>query len=315
MSLLELILNPLVRNPELTHEQNELSLFFKPYDTPIAKKWLKLLVNANTRGLRIEPYYLKTQKVQGRFVGFPAHEKNAHDLAHLINQSIAIVNAFRPGAIPMAASETTQQPELNALHKYFEEHRGEVHNPAELFRSAPYDVQVALEDFNLLIHEYETYLETTVQGTGSFAGLDINFMRNGTREPLAPEDYAYFDPAREFGGIYLHYCEVGKQVLDAYFNQDDIVGEDNVRPLQYVAASFDIFFGRSTKPSFELDFKKKFNAWLIDKGLDPRDPKLSIGYLKVGQLVIDNRLKSLSRPAFLDFISGHLDVKMVKVHE
>jgi hypothetical protein len=315
MPLIELILNPLVRNPELTHEQNELSLFFKPYETPVAQKWLKLLTIATARGCPVEPHYLKTHKVRGRFVGFPAHEKNAHDLANLINQCIATVNGYSPGAIPISASEHTQQPQLNELHKYFEDHRGTIREPAALFTAAPQEVKTALEDFNLLIHEYEAYLEAQAKGTGSVASLDITFMRDWKREPLAPEDYAHFDLARDFGGIYLHYCEVGKQVFDAYVNQDDVVGGDNVRPLQYVSSAFDIYFGRSTGPDFELDFKKKFNAWLVEKGLDPRDPKLSIGYLKVGQLVIDNRLKSLSRPAFLDFISGHLDVKMVKVHE
>ncbi len=315
MATIEIVFNSLNRNPLVSDAQNELSLFFKPYDTPPAKKWLKLLSNAAMRGLQIEPYFLKTHKVNGRFVGFPAHEKNALDLASLINQCIQTINTFRPGAIPLQASEATRQPELNELHKYFEEHRGTVRQPAELFRTAPKEVQVALEDFNLLIHEYESFLESSQRGNGSMASLDINYVRDWVREPMSPEDYAYFDPARDFGGLYLHYFEVGKQVLDAYFNQDDVVGEDNVRPLQNISAAFDIFFGQSTKPLFELEFKKKFNAWLVQQGLDPRDPKLSIGYLKVGELIIDNRLRFMSRPDFLTFMSGHLDVKLVKVHE
>jgi hypothetical protein len=316
MPLIELILGRIHSAPLTEHLQPDyLSLFFKTYDTPPARKWLKLLITATSRGLGVEQYFLKTHKVSGRFVGFPAHQKNAHDLAHLINQCIHTINTYQSGAIPMQASETTQQSELNQLHKYFEDHRGTVLQPGAMYVKGPDEVKVALEDYNLLIHEYESFIASTHSGVDSQASLDVTFVKNWKREPLAPEDYAYFDPARDFGGIYLHYCEVGKQVLDAYFNKDEVVGGDNVRPLQYASANFDIFFGRPTQSVFELEFKKDFNAWLIKQGLDPRDPKLSVGYLKVGELIIDNRLKFLSRADFLSFISGHLDVRLVKVHD
>jgi hypothetical protein len=316
MSVVELVLQKLDVNKDAGAGKSEvISLFFKTYDTPPSRKWVKLLSAATMRGMRVEPYFLKDQKVRGRFVGFPLHEKNANDLANLINCCIQIINNFKPGAIPLQASETTNQADLNLLHKYFEDHRGTVREPAELFRTASNEVQVALEDYNLLIHEFESYLESSQKGTGSLAGLDVNFMRDGSREPLAPEDYAYFDPARDFGGVYLHYCDVGKQVLDAYFNKDEVVGGDNIRPLQYASAAFDIFFGQSTKPSFELEFKKEFNAWIMRQGLDPRDPKLSIGYIKVAELIVDYRFKSMSRLDFLNHLSDYLDVKIVKVHE
>ena len=49
-----------------------------------------------------------------------------------------------------------------------------------------------------------------------------------------PEDYTHFSLKLDFGDMYLHYAELGKQILDVFNVKDEHVTEENIRPLKYI---------------------------------------------------------------------------------
>ena len=316
MSVIEIVFSNESEMPGEDRESGEeFPLFFTTSDVPPARTWLRFLRDEVAKQAPVESHFLKNGKVRGRFTGFPSHQKSGRDLASLINQCIDTVNAYSADAIPLRATDTADQQELNELHKYFEIHRGPRLEPGEIFLNGTPEVRRALEDFNLLIHEFESYNASNQAENGCLAHLDVTFEKNWVRHPFAPQDYQYFDPARDFGGLYLHYCDVGKPLLDAFFDNDEVVGMGNIRPLQFISADFDVFFGKPTKKLFDLDFKKRFQAWVSKMGLDPSDPKLSIGYVKVGQLIPDTRIRWIDQPDFLRMISPYLNVKRIAIHD
>ncbi|WP_028886638.1 hypothetical protein [Teredinibacter turnerae] len=293
----------------------DIPLFFNTFDFSPAEQWLDLLKETLDAKVALEEHQLNSSKVLGRFVGFPGAEKSKKQLTDLINNCIDTVNTFAKDAIPISASESCTQDDLNELHKYFELHRGPRLNPGWMFVSGPESVKNALENFNLYIHEYEARLRSTSgEGATSFSKLDITFKGPKRRIPLRPEDFNYFSPHSDFGGVYLHYCDVGKQVLDVYYDQDSAVGIDNIRPLEFISADFDIYFGMSNKQWFGMEYKTKLEYWLKEHGMDPRDPKLGIGFLKIGQMIPDARFKHLDRSKFLSMFSNYLNIKSIHVH-
>jgi hypothetical protein len=309
--VVEIVFTPHQPDPSGVHSA-DLSLFCKVLDTPPAIKWLGCLSSVLDAKSPIEKYVLKREKVPGRFTGIPGGEKTAADFTYLINQCVEKINAYQANTIPLEANSRADQKLLNELHRYFEILRGPQLEPAAFFATAPASIREALEDFNLYIHEYEGHLNSA--NPGDNAAVDITFLGERMRPSMSPEDYRYFDVQREFGGLYLHYCEVGKPLLSVFEDKDEVVGLHNFRPLENISASFDIYFGESTKYRYDLEFRMRFHRWIRSLGLDPLDPKLCLGFVKIGQVILDNRFAGMSRMQFLEYFSHFLTLKRIVLY-
>ncbi len=310
-SVVEIVFTPHQPAPSGVHSA-DLSLFCKVLDTPPAIKWLGCLSSVLDAKSPIEKHVLKREKVPGRFTGIPGCEKTTADLAYLINQCVEKINAYQANTIPLEANSQADQKLLNELHKYFEILRGPHLEPAAFFAAAPASIREALEDFNLYIHEYEGHLNSG--NPGDQAAVDITFLNERMRLSMSPEDYRHFDVQREFGGLYLHYAEVGKPLLSVFEDKDEVISLHNIRPLEHISASFDIYFGESTKYRYDLDFRMRFHRWIRSLDLDPLDPKLCIGFVKIGQVIPDNRFAGMSRMQFLEYFSRFLTLKRIVQH-
>jgi hypothetical protein len=310
-SVVEIVFTPHQPDPSGV-QLADLSLFCKVLDTPPAMKWLGCLHAVLEANSPIEKYMLKREKVTGRFTGIPGCRKTPAELTFLINQCVEKINTYQANTIPLAANPQADQKLLNELHKYFEILRGPQMEPASFFANAPPVIREALEDFNLYIHEFEGHLRG--DDPGDQAAVDVFFPTERTRLPMSPEDYRYFDMRREFGGLYLHYCEVGKPLLSAFEDKDEVLGLNNIRPLEQISASFDIYFGESTHYRYDVEFRMRFHRWIRSLDLDPLDPKLCIGYVKIGQVIMDNRFHGMSRTQFLENFSRFLTIRRIVQH-
>jgi hypothetical protein len=310
-SVVEIVFAPHQPGPSGAHSA-DFSLFCKVLDTPPAIKWLGCLSSVLDAKSPIAKHMLRREKVPGRFTGIPGCEKTTVDLAYLINQCVKKINSYQPNTIPLEASSQADQKLLNELHKYFELLRGPCLEPAAFFATAPASIQESLEDFNLYIHEYEGLLNC--ENPGDQAAVDITFLNERMRLPMSPDDYRYFDMQRDFGGLYLHYSEVGKPLLSAFEDKDEVIGIHNLRPLEHISASFDIYFGESSKYRYDLAFRMRLHRWIRSLDLDPLDPKLCLGFVKIGQVILDNRFAGMSRIQFLEYFSRFLTLKRIVQH-
>jgi len=85
----------------------------------------------------------------------------------------------------------------------------------------------------------------------------------------------------------INYCEVGKPLWDVFKDNDDIVGEDNIRPLKYYSADFNITFHNNSPGKNKM---QEFRDWFIRNenylgniGIS-RDSMLSLGDIPVAEL-------------------------------
>jgi hypothetical protein len=98
---------------------------------------------------------------------------------------------------------------------------------------------------------------------------------------------------RTFGEVYINYCEVGKPLYDVYRDGDDIVGEDNIRPLRYYSPDFRVHFHEKSKKDVD-EFLIGMDRWWNDNheylaatGFHKNDPKNAIGNIPVAKLDTD----------------------------
>jgi hypothetical protein len=291
-----------------------LALFFNLHSTRIAKKYFRVLRLWKPEGrIRIK---------EADSYNFPGDTRDDAWIANEINKCIAIINAQTP-VIHHQATTGMVQEQLNRLHKYYEVLRGPLDQCAEFYQQASPEVQLALEDYNVLIHRYEDYKWAQVLREGGKVPL-AKFILNLDEErfPLADEDYEHFTTEKVFGRYYLNYCEVGKPLLDFYADRDEIVGENNIVPLRYFSSNALIeFFHPSAVEDYKV-FINEFHEWWLNNeerleklGFKRNDPKNSIGLIPLADLDRDRgMIKGLSEMEILELIGQYPIVSGLVAH-
>ena len=263
-------------------EYEEYALTYKVYDTPIAIKWYESLCKQVLE---------KDNKVKepDRLYNFPDELWNEEKIVTELNKCIEIINSkFK--IILHTAFVGMPQEQLNHLHHYFEKLRGGSKDPAEYYLQASKEEKIALERYNVIIHRAENfYANNRISNEKYFPRIVVTF--NGRKkEKLADEDYNYFTLHRQFGEVYINYCEVGKPLYDVYKDEDDIVGEDNIRPLRWYSPDFTAYFHNRSNESVEK-FMQGMDTWwnrnsnyLSVLGFTKDDPKNAIGNIPVAMI-------------------------------
>lgn len=244
----------------LTNGKEDTSLTFKVRSTAIAKKWFDELCK-----------------------NYPIHEANRfsnwnleNQLIDQLNKQIDIINSY-DNIIDRKASTTMSQDDLNYLHKFFEDLRGEVTVGTAWFHSAPVNVKTALEKFNVLIHQTEELFRSP-----NYPTLVVTF-KDRPRYELTQEDVKHFTFNWGKGTVYINYCHVGKPVLDVFKDKDKIA--EAVRPQTHYSADFMIKFGPPTKYYIYVLRKILINVWLKFQKFKFKNP--NIGYIPVADIVGD----------------------------
>jgi hypothetical protein len=278
----------------------DLVLEFQAYDTPLAQRWYDLLCEV----LRDDP----SLREDDRLHDFPSSNWTESAVIDRINGCVDVINSQQT-LIPERAVLGGSRQQLNQLHKRFEELRGGILAPGQQWQQADDGMRAAINDLNIQIHRLEDILDSR-NNPEPWPHMVITF-NNFQRRPLLPEDYRSFTTDTRFGEVYVNYCEVGKALWNVYFDGDDVVGDDNIRPLRYYSPEMVIKFYDATQDG-ELP---KFWAWwdancehLAQLGFQKSDPDLSIGAIPVA------RLKNhWNRRDLINAISGYDRVQRVYI--
>lgn len=289
----------------LNSEMKEFKLSYRLYDTPIALKWFNCLEDQvlNIGNKSAEP---------DRLYNFPDNIWTEEKLVNELNACIEIINR-RNKVITHTAYVGMPQDQLNHLHHYFENLRGGTLTPADYWLSANEEEQVALERYNVIIHRAENFYHN--QNAGSYFPRLVFRFKDRKRYELSDEDYQHFTLYRKFGEVYINYCEVGKPLYDVYKDGDDVVGEDNIRPLKWYSPDFTAYFHDRRTTSVD-NFLKGMDEWwdrndnyLKALGFTKGDPKNAIGNIPVAMLETD-----LSREEVIYSLVEHNHMDRVEIH-
>lgn len=249
-----------------TNGVDDLVLLFKTRKTNIAKKWFSEL----RRGYEL--YEVDRLDNWGL-------EK--HHFIDLLNQQIDIINNY-DAIVDKRVTDNVNQQELNYLHKFFEDLRGEVVTGTPWYHTAPEHVQLAVDKFNVVIHQ----LETVLKNTSKYPTATITF-KDRPRLELYGSDFDRFTFKWKRGTVYINYCQVGKTLLDVYNDKDHIAKA--IRPQTHYSADMMIRFGPSTNLFVYIVRWLLVQRWIKKRCLFFNNP--SLGMIPVADLVtkVDNK--------------------------
>ncbi len=243
----------------LTNGSEDLSLKFVLRDTPVAQKWYSEL----SKGYEL----FETDRLDHWGI-----DKNKY--INQLNDQIDIINSYE-NIVDRRVDSTTTQQDLNYLHKFFEDLRGEVNVGTPWYNSAPEHVQIAVMKFNVLIHQLEFSMRVK-----ELHPTAVVTFKDRPRYELDNEDIKHFTYKWEQGTVYINYCHVGKTVLDAYNDNDDLV--EAIRPQTHYSADFMIKFGPSSNPLLHKLRTLILKNWIRSKKF--KFDNLNLGMIPVANL-------------------------------
>jgi len=316
------------------------------YDTPLGKRFLEALQDNLTKQRILEKNFC--------FLGWADSKRNLSFLVNELNKSIKQINSFTfdppyenihpfvtddfqySSRLPTGLcpdGDELSKPGLrlkhescNLLHRYFEELQGTAWQVSEYYKQADTDTKYAIRQLNNICHEIESWVlsnRKSVVEPQWMRPSQITTFLNAPRYDLHEEDYELFKENRydrELGGVYLHWSQVGKTLMEVYRDEnapkmtDTMCSEINHQ--KYYSGEFDIEWGDTITEDSHA-FKKKemdgFRRWLKENNYDWNNAKLSLGYIKIGQ--IDMKLGFQNKP-FLEVyenMKSNLNIKSIHI--
>jgi hypothetical protein len=214
----------------------------------------------------------------------------------------------------------------NLLHRHFEELQGTAWSLSPFYKQADFETKYAIRQLNNLCHEIESYVAAyrkKIVEPEWVRSSQITTFLNAPRYDLHEEDYELFKRnrySRELGGVYLHWSQIGKTLFEVWRDEnapkmtEALCSEINHQ--KFYSGEFDIEWGETIteeQHEFKYDEMEPFRKWLKENNYDWEDPKLSLGYIKIGQVNLEHAFGQKNCMEIQKEMSDNLNISSIQI--
>ena len=119
----------------------------------------------------------------------------------------------------------------------------------------------------------------------------------------------------------MHWAQIGKTLYEVFRDEGAPALTDTVceaiTELKYYSGEFDVEWGNDIvyggKRNWHNEEQDEFKQWLINNGRDPEDLSLSLGYLPIGQVLLQQSFGTTDYQTVWDILSSHLDIYKIEI--
>jgi len=221
---------------------------------------------------------------------------------NFLNKHIDICNSIVPSMFERKISTALEQDTLNQIHSVFEEYHGQLDQWLEnnLFKQPKGDrLRKSLSHINQTVHRLEG-------ANNNKPKLRVVYFEIPKTETFTEQDYALFTTSVDFGGVYILYADVGKNLESLAYDQDEH-HHDFVPNLHY-SVDFVIRLYNDNgvqKRQRVYEYLLENLSYFVEKGYTQFDPRLTVGAIKLAQLQYENK------QAVLDTICNYDNIQSV----
>lgn len=229
---------------------------------------------------------------------------------------------------------------LNRLHNHFELLQGTVWNLSLYYKLADYETKYAIRQLNIICHEMENILlsqrKLAVMPEWIRPSQITTFL-HAKRHELTDEHRELFTTNgydRKFGHVYMHWTQIGKTLFEVWRDEHApklTVGDDPtdismntsatcdaINSLKFYSGEFDVEWGNDVtynkeKYWWHVDEIDQFYAWLESNRIDYTNKKLSLGYLPIGEVELEESFGTTDSFEIWGQLSSHLDIFKIEV--
>lgn len=320
----------ILRNPLNYADQVDYTISIA--DNQLAQDWVS--------ALKIELLSKRLLEKNFCFMGFPRTARTLDYLCDELNHAVDTINSssceyhipevFTPDSVRGFdyAENGVNHDVMNRLHNHFERLQGTVGGLSDYYRHANYEAKYAIRQLNNLCHEMENLiLSQRKESTAPYwvRPSQITTFLQAQRYDLKGEHRVGFASNgydRVMGGVYMHWTQIGKTLFEVFRDEGapeltDTVCEA-ITELKYYSGEFDIEWGNDVtllgdNNPWHTKEQIEFRKWLIANNRDPADPKLSLGYLPIGQVELTQSFGTADYQTIWDILGTHLDIYQIEV--
>ena len=311
---------------------NDKAYHIQIYDTPLGRRWITALQDNINKQRVLEKNFC--------FLGFADSERDLRYLVQEVNKNITQINSYEFDPlyerIELFSQDDFQYSERNGfrlkhdacnlLHRHFEELQGTAWKLSDYYKQADYKTKYAIRQLNNLCHEIESWVlsyRKKIYEPEWMRPSQITTFLNAPRYDLQDEDYELFKHnryRRELGGVYLHWSQVGKTLYEVFRDEGGVKMDEatcsEINHQKYYSGEFDIEWGQTIDED-TFDWKQEemdgYRAWLKLNGYDWEDPKLALGYIKIGQVDLQRTFGTdATFKEVHDALSNNLNITSIK---
>ena len=311
---------------------NDVSYIINVYDTSLGSRWLEELSD-NLRNKR-------TLEKNFCFLGFADSKRDLRYLVQELNKNIKQINKFEFEP-PYERIELFSQDDFqfsskngyrlkhdacNLLHRYFEELQGTAWKLSNFYRQADYETKYSIRQLNNLCHEIESWVlsfRKKMTNPEWMRPSQITTFLNAPRKDLHDSDYDLFKSnryLRELGGVYLHWSQVGKTLYEVFRDEGGVKMDEatcsEINHQKFYSGEFDVEWGQTIGEE-TFDWKRKemddYRKWLKLNQYDWEDPKLALGYIKIGQVDLEKSFGTSKFKEIHDMLTKNLNISSIKL--
>lgn len=289
---------------QLSNSKEQHILNYEVFSSPVTELWCKSLKQAEALELG----------EKDRFYNFPRNQgRTLEDLLGHLENVIGQLQALHPELRLNDLDAQNLQVSVNHLHTHFAH--------SHLVEAKITDQNRELwRDFNTLLHAVEAWLINLRHR----ASLNLPLARivftwpDNFRQELPEEAYSHFSLRKEFGGLYANYSQVGRQLVELYYAEDQNVPIEHVQPARFLSADSMLWFGPTTTDEVHFNLLNGLESWfhqhptLMSTDLKWGDPKLALGYLPLGRLK-QNFNSDEERLKYVEFLGQFNEISFVKL--
>lgn len=226
---------------------------------------------------------------------------------------------------------------MNVLHNHFERLQGTVWKPSKYYSLTSNRVKYAIRNLNLICHELESLIlsqRKIVQSPEWGRPSQITTFLGAPRHNLKDSHRSGFSNGydRRFGEVYMHWCQIGKTLMEVYNDEDapDLnVGADPtdisvgagstceaINALKFYSGEFDIEWARDVtydSAPWHREHIDGFYSWLERNGVDYTNSKLSLGYLPIAAVNINSSFGTDDMQEIWKILGDHLDIYQIEI--
>lgn len=277
------------------NQEDGLTLRWKVRQHRVATEWLGVLAGAIKSGLR----------ENDRIYNLPNQKWDRVEICKELETCMRSIEIFHPKLFKTWPHPDMTTEDCNVLHTYFEKMRGSIDDPSRLYTRSPPSIRNEIARYNTLIHRWESYV---TNGPARFV-CTFNLSQ---RKPLIDEDYQLFSLEHGPWAMCLNYPMVGKQMLDVFRDQDELISPKAIRPMDQFSANFSVRFTPMDEEKAGR-ILEAFNSWFDGRcgyfnaiGIDRHSDKLALGYIQVADPIDtpdDDVLASIGRFGVIGSVS------------
>lgn len=236
---------------------------------------------------------------------------------------------------------STKHGIMNSLHNHFERLQGTVWNLSSYYQLADLDTKYAIRQLNNICHELENIIlsqRKRVLTPQWIRPSQITTFLHAPRYNLTDEHRQGFLENRYdrvLGGVYMHWAQIGKTLFEVWRDEgapDLNIGTDPadisvgsgatceaINALKFYSGEFDIEWGNDIVDGehhpWHTEDLNRFKHWLNKQGVDYNNPRLSLGYLKIGQVDLNASFGTTNYETIWNMLGTHSDIYSIEVDD